>query len=199
MGVSHHPQPTSDSKPTRPRWQFGLRGLMLSFVVASLLFNVMGLLGTVWSLAIAWFLILAAGHVIANVWGSTVPSARDRRSALGHGPGDAASGAGRAAEQRRVRSPLGTSVPQGRVEILGGITGALAGAMLGAVLLSNQYWQTAGYAALALGTGSFGMIGGLFGFLVGSLQHVAVWALREDNVGPKSVSADGPRPLTPAR
>ena len=183
MGVSHHPQPTSDSKPTRPHWQFGLRGLMLSFVVASLLFYVMGLLGMVWSLAIAWFLVLAAGHVIANVWGSTVPSAKNPRSDLGHGPGDAASAAGRVAEQRRGQSPLGTSFPQGRVEFLGGITGALAGATLGAVLLSNQYWQTAGYAALALGTGSFGMIGGLFGFLVGSLQRAAARALREANAG----------------
>ena len=186
-------------KEIRPRspWQFGLRDLMLLIVAASLLFYVMGRLGTLWSVAIVWLLVLAGGHMFANAWGSTVSNAKGRRRDDGNLSADSSPSARQVDHALDGRLALRSSIPRSRVELMSGMAGALAGATLGAVLLSNHYWKTAGYAALALGTVSFGVIGGFFGFLVGSFLRVTIWALREARTELKPVSHNAPPSATP--
>ena len=147
---------------------------MMSVAACGGLFAIMDVVGALWSAVLAWFMILVAVHVAANVWGSRFHNNRQKRANT-----DLPS----AGEQRThsCEAPL-TFAPStrlrhgatlGRKMLVASAAGALAGGALGSYLLWLANWERLGYAGLAVGGLSAAVIGGFLGFLTSSFVEVA--------------------------
>ena len=75
---------------SRP-WQFGLKGMLLGVTALCVMFAVMGAVGLLGGMVLAWFGLLAAAHVLGNVVGTRLRDDVDRqareRKLLGDEPG----------------------------------------------------------------------------------------------------------------
>lgn len=164
--------------------RFTLRTLLLGMTLLSVLFALMTVLGTVYSVILIWSLLLVAAHVAANAWGT-----RQRRldeaafladgKAVPRSSADAIHAAIAPATRLRERMRID--------RYMIGVTclGALAGGIAGGKILGQLYWQTAGFEAILLGAFSSSVLGGFFGFLVSSFLRVTLKALHEATREPR--------------
>lgn len=168
-------QPPCPPEPL-PRWpQFSLRTLLFAVAVCGILSLVMGKLGPVWSVVLAWFLFLGAVHVCGNFWGGQLRHHSQRLdpddgppvyAALRDGPRP------QAAPSTRLRA----TAQLGQIRIIASTAGAMlagTGATLGLSLLA---WDEAGYSGVAVGGCSAAILGGLVGFLASSFLAVFLGA-----------------------
>ena len=188
MSARADPSPNRPKRPRRSPWQFGLRGMALGFAGAGLLFVVMRELGTVWSMAMLWFLVLVAGHVFANAWGSAVPKSLRRTSGDCEDDSRPARHLARSTPAPQWTPTLRQHVSHGRLDYYLCGLAALAGTGAGGTLLAHQYWDRLSNAALALGAVSFGVMAGLFGFLLGTFFRVVMQAWRDARRVPPTVA-----------
>lgn len=165
--------------------RFSLRTMLVVVALLSMLFALMSVLETVYSVILIWSLLLVAAHVAANAWGT-----RQRRlnEATGLATDPAPQRAGTEiihaalAPATRLRERMGIDRYMIAVTCLGAAAGGIAGGMI----LERQYWQTAGLAAILFGAGSSAVLGGFFGFLVSSFLRVTLKALHEATQEPRS-------------
>jgi len=161
--------------------RFSLRTMLVVVTLLSLLFALMTVLETVYSVILIWSLLLVSAHVAANAWGT-----RQRRlnEAAGLASGDhartrqlAASATIHAAlaPATRLRERMGIDRYMIAVTCLGACAGGIAGGMI----LEQHYWQTAGLVPILFGAASSAVLGGFFGFLVSSFLRVTLKALHE--------------------
>jgi hypothetical protein len=149
---------------------------MLWVALAGGLFAVLSRVGPLWSAAIIWFLILAAGHVLGNVWGSH--ASRLRTSSDDDQSGSAALQSPRPvtfAPTTRLceKSQLGWIMPTVT------IVAALIGGAAGGFALIWLHWGEVALAGLLVGTISAAILGGFFGFLTSSFVEVSARAFNE--------------------
>lgn len=160
-------------------WQFGLRTLLLLMASMSLLFLVMGTVGLVWSVALVWFLVLVAGHIIGNALGTRHPQhpvfEPNGPSPLEPAPLSAPKPL--AADPAAVRLRHKTSF--GPLDLILITAAGILGGGLGAAALWATYWNRFGYSALVVGGVSSAVIGALLGFLCVSFARVALMAISD--------------------
>lgn len=172
-------------------WQFGLRAMLAMMASASVLLLVMGLVGLQWSLVLLWFLLLIAGHVVGNSWGSHQRQLQTPRPAVRTSVNDPPP---LAADPLAVR--LRHQAIFGRIDYLAIGAAALLGGGLGGAALWAAYWDRTGYSAIVVGSVSSAVIGGFLGFLCVTFTRVALQAVldarhsaRPDRYAPAEPSA----------
>jgi len=167
-------------------WQFGIRGLLLLTLGASVVFAVMRLFGPLGQVAIGWILVMAVGHVWATVTGSHLRRKR-RTSFLTRVDDSPATSARLPKEQvqiaiERTRQPATRLSQQSRLglEVRYSIyVGAVVGGIVGSALLLAAYHEQGVFVGVLIGGGSAAVIGGFFGFMASSCYIVARTAWRE--------------------
>jgi len=175
--------PMSDQQTNRradpARLQFGTRGLLVGTAVCAVLVLVFQRLGPVWGTSAAWFLMLAAAHVLANVHGSRRLADRESLDGaadpaiLDLSSPDARERAILCAPATRLRDCRGL----GRVLLAVTSLAAVAGLVLGTVALVMA--TRADAWGIALGGVSAGILGGFLGFVSASFVIVATRSFRE--------------------
>lgn len=169
------------STPRLPR--FGLRTLLIGMAVLSALFAVMERLGPVWSLLLIWSLVLIAGHVVGNAWGSQAFRSRGSR----HEENDSAHSAVASNARVAIASPaqivLRHSVPGGRARWVFSLLGAIAVGAAGGTFLTFFFLESASMGGIAVWYLSCAVIGALAGYVAGGLlQILAIAIVNEDDV-----------------
>lgn len=157
--------------------QFRLKTLLSLTAAVSVAFAAMGRLSVVWAVALAWFLMLVAGHVAANAMQTRAvnhATQRRRRDANDASPAtidmqQACAPTTRLGSQAR----LGT----GLTLIVG--LGAMVGCVLGTALIFVHTRGELGLSAFFLAAISSAGIGAFLSFLAGSCAKVTSKAFRE--------------------
>ena len=172
------------SEPSPRPFQFGLRTMLIAVAACGVLFAIMQQVGLVWSVAIGWFLMLAAAHVAANACGS-----RSRRA-----PGERSSGGGASLNDSDARpnssgtsaelafapaTRLRQSTRLGRAMFAVTGVGAIVGSTGGVTLLTLVNWGRIGASGIIVGGISCAILGALLGFLTSTFLGVSLRALRE--------------------
>ena len=172
------PEHGASVQPGRP-FQFSLRTMLIAIAVCGVVFAVMRQVGPLWSVAIGWFLLLAAAHVMANAWAS-----HSRPTRLGQSPpADAeafpttAACGGELAFAPPTR--LRQSTRLGRTMFVLTAVGAVVGGAGGVILLAIVNWGRIGASGVIVGGISCSVLGALSGFLASTFLGVSLCALRE--------------------
>jgi hypothetical protein len=169
--------PNDEHTTAAAPFQFGLRAMLLWVAALGALFAVLGKVGPVWQVVIVWFLVLAAVHVLANVWGSrfsrrrAVPDCDDmsaKSSGAPHGP-----------PQFAPVTRLRETARLGRTPRTITIVGVLVGGSLGTLFFAIVSWEHSGYGGVFVAGVSSAVVGGFLGFLSSSFLQTALQALRE--------------------
>jgi hypothetical protein len=182
-------QQRDESEPSRRPFQFGLGTMLIAVAACGVLIAIMQQVGPVWSLAIGWFLMLAAAHVTANAYGT-----RARRAARQSSSGNASTEnppPSAEAEDRPVASAtdkqltfapatrLRQSARLGRPMLALTGVGAIVGSSGGVTLLALVNWERIGVSGIIVGGISCAVLGALLGFLTSTFLGVSLRALRE--------------------
>ena len=178
-------RPLNPSQEPLPRWpQFSLRTLLFAVAVCGAVAAIMGKLGPMWSVALGWFLFLAAVHVCGNFWGHELRS-HHRRLLPDDGPPIYAATREQAQSRAAPSTHLRSTAQLGRMMIVASAAGAVLAGTIVTVGLSLA-GPTAGYAGVAVGGCSAAVIGGLVGFLASSFLAVflAAWGQATSELRP---------------
>jgi hypothetical protein len=157
--------------------QFRIRSALAAIVALSVLFAVMHHVGPMWSVVIAWSLLLIAAHVVGNAWGKHSKDAHRRAPQ----PFDQLQSANRLREVMLAEQPerlLKNTRPSWLVMALT-LVGAVVGGTLGTTTLVAMYFGTVGNEAIALGGTSAAIIGGFVGFLIATFATIMSRAMLE--------------------
>lgn len=168
-----------DSPSTLRPPQFRLATLFLAVGSLSVLFAAMSALGAVWSTFLGFFLLLIAGHVTGNAIGTKLhgDSTLLRRSTPSATRSMAALQARNMAAVQASRAVEGLHV--GRIALAVALVVGLTGAILGGLSFASIYGAHIAAGGLVLVTCSFGVLGGLAGFMVTSFVSVSRQAMSE--------------------
>lgn len=161
--------------PAVPRWpQFGMRTLFAIVTVCCVLFALVGLMGQLWALAVAWMVLLTAVHVAANAWGTRL---RARHVAALDEAGEA--------PRRGERPPPLAYVPATRLRERASFSWlrmavsvflAIVSGIAGSGLLWLVAWGRIDYGSLIIAGVSAAVIGSILGFLISSFLEVSLRA-----------------------
>jgi len=182
------------SEPARRPFQFSLRAMLMAVAACAVLFAIMHQVGPLWSVAIAWFLMLAAAHVAGNAYAT-----RARRA-----PGDLSRdnfSSENEADPRPKCTATGTErdfAPATRLRqstrlgwlmfTLTGL-GAIVGCIGGVTLLSLVTWDHIGASGVIVGGISCAVLGALLGFLTSTFLGVFLRAWHEAAYEPRRPKA----------
>lgn len=176
---------TAENVPARPP-QFGLRTLLAGVAVCSMLLAAGRFLGPAGAVLLAWFVVLAAAHILANAWGTRAArrcagrKERDVRGddalPLGVDPIGLA-----APHEARQASPshLSMTARHGGGTIAIVVAGAIAGAAAGCAAFSSITLGNPAWLGMLVGALSSGILGGLGGFLGSGFLRVGMTAAGE--------------------
>ena len=157
--------------------QFRLKTLLSLTAAVSVAFAAMGRLSVVWAVALAWFLLLVAGHVAANAMQTrAVDHATPRRRR------DANDADSATIDMQQVFAPttrLGSRARLGTGTALVVVIGTIAGCCVGTTLVVLHTGGELGPAAFFLAAISSAGIGAFLSFLAGSCAKVTSKAFRE--------------------
>jgi hypothetical protein len=173
--------PEDDDATLKPP-QFSLRSLMIGTTVLAALLTVMTALGTVWSLAILFLVLLAAAHVLGNSLGT-----RLREGGLGRSARPAVWAPARYAGRKSTSAiPSPMRLRERRrlhwVNLALTLGGMAVGGYFGGASLAATYPE-ATIAAHALAYASSGVLVGFAVFAVSSFLSVVRQALSEAHAG----------------
>jgi hypothetical protein len=152
-----------------------MRSLFLFITGCCMLFALIGMMGQLWALAVAWLILMTAAHVAGNVWGMRL---RNAHLAKPHDP----------VSEVRWRTPSPHIIPcavatrlrerasLGWARVVVSTLLALTGGLLGAGALWIVGWGRMDYGSLAIGGVSAAIIGGFLGFLASSFLEVSLRA-----------------------
>jgi len=165
---------TDRSMPAKP-FQFGLRALFIGIALLGMLLAIMVRLDPVWSVALAWLLLLVAAHVAGNVWGTRAGAARTPSPA----PDDAECPAATATVEFAPATRLRDSSRLTRGMLATALAGATLGAIGGTTTIMHLYHNTVSYLGTTIASISGAGLGAMLGFLASSFLGIASRALRE--------------------
>ncbi len=153
--------------------QFRLRTLLGVVALLAVLFAVMGVIGPLASAGLVMGLVIVGLHVVGNALGTSLRDGAPSR-APEHPPVDFAEQA-----VQRTRSDSGISrlhqrTPLGWIIRATTLIGVGVGAWLGVIVLAEL--TDGSNAGLIVGSVSFAVLGGFFGFLLGSFLKTSLMA-----------------------
>ena len=160
---------------TAPR--FSLRTLFWVMFLICVLFAILNRMSATGAV-LAGVTILAVGaHVLANAVGTHLMKRTEnvRHQSRLTNPNDSRPSVP-AREHFAVPTKLSQKAPLGWPVVVATIIGALVGAVVSAIIFIQQYSNRIGYGGIAVGSISGLLLGGLWGFWIWSLAHVAVSA-----------------------
>lgn len=168
--------------------QFRLKTLLSLTAAVSVAFAAMGRLSVVWAVALAWFLLLVAGHVAANamqtraVDHATPRRRRDATTPRCERSRDANEAGSATIDMQQACAPttrLGSQARLGTgLTLIVGL-GAIVGCVLGTALIFVHTRGELGRSAFFLAAISSAGIGAFLSFLAGSCAKVTSKAFRE--------------------
>ncbi len=175
--LAHDAVSADGSDPGPAPVQFSLKTLLSLTAAVSVAFAAMGRLSVVWAVALAWFLLLVAGHVAANAMQTrAVDHATPRRRR------DATDAGSATIDMQQACAPttrLGSQARLGTGLTLVVGLGAIVGCVLGTSLIFVHTRGELGLSAFVLAAISSAGIGAFLSFLAGSCAKVTSKAFRE--------------------
>jgi hypothetical protein len=176
------PPPPEDHDATLRLPQFSLRTLLIGTSLVALLLALMMAIGTGWSLAILFLVVLVTGHVLGNSLGTRLRDGglgRATRPVAARQDGSfARTSAGMLPSPTRLRERTRLHW----IVFVFTLMGACAGGYLGGTSLASTYPEATS-AAHALAYASSGVLGGFAVFVSCAFLSVVKQALREANAG----------------
>jgi hypothetical protein len=170
MEGMEQPSLSSRHDPLLPRVpRFSLRALLLALAIVSVLFAVMSSIGLLWSVVLIWTLLLVAGHVLGNLWGS---QAYDYQGPRAHNLEPATQGTRARTPIHPDTIPLRQQVRGGRTRLVGSACGALLLGFAGGTFLTFFYWYQSTSAGIMVWYLSCGIVGALAGFVASGFLQV---------------------------
>lgn len=171
MDGMESPTPLAADEPPLPRLpRVSLRSMLLWLAAISVLFAIMSKIGLLWSVVLLWSLLLVAGHVLGNLWGShAYHSQPSNQQALSQTSGPVG---------RQVTHPdsirLRRHIRGGRGRAYGVAVGAILLGAAGGTFFTMVYWYAATAPGIVVWYVSCAVVGALAGFVVsGFLQACA--------------------------
>jgi hypothetical protein len=164
-------------------WQFGLKGMLLAVTALCVLFALMGAVGMLGAVVLAWFGLLAAAHVVGNAVGTRLRDDVDRqmreRKLLDEEPGQMLLAAPRPPPNKLAPVKLHENTRVSRLAIACAALGVVGGGTFGLTTL----WGQANAVGVAVGAISLAILAGFFCFTAGSFMQMVGRALGEANKG----------------
>jgi hypothetical protein len=179
--------PPAGHRAIAARPQFSLKAMFGVVAAVGILLAAMSAIGPLWSVLLAWFLVMASAHVFANVWGS--------KHAGRHYPRHETSAAAIALSRQSFApsTSLRKQAYQGKLMLFSAGAGACIGACLGLFIFHELQRDVVGPGGLMVATFSSAVVGGFAGFLAISFASVALGAISEashDTAHPSKVGPD---------
>lgn len=173
MSVERLEIPSVDDAAVSARPQFSLKTLFGVMAAMGVLLAVMTAVGPLWSVLLAWFLVMASAHVFANAWGSKHVGRRHPRLER------TSVAVALSRESFAPSSSLRKQACLGKLMLFSAGAGACIGACLGLFVFHGLQRDGVGPGGLAVATFSSAVVGGFAGFLAISFANVALGAIAE--------------------
>jgi hypothetical protein len=178
VGAPLSPDELHDTNAGPPPLQFRLKTLFVVLSLLSVLFAVLTRVSLVWRVAVVWFALLVAAHVVANAMGTHAAASAPMR--LPRTRDDEMPGAD--GDLRAAFAPTTQLGSRAQFGIRFGaivLIGAAIGCAVGTALVTLHNAGRLGWPALALAACSSAGIGAFLTFLAAGCAKVAARAMRQ--------------------